>query len=165
MKLDLTKYTFEELITIKNSVNDYLYSYSDGYIYICEVRSFGRNWTERVSNVYNLEELCDYYSGGDNGIVDVYTNNPDLGEFYNYGGNYYIPSEDDYAKWKEYETLKRLVRDIKLSLDEWDNRDNVPFNRRPYFAPIYSREELSEMEKELSEFDMSFIPPLLYSNR
>ena len=129
---------------------------------ICNVRSYGRNWTERVSNVHNLQELCYRYDGQD-GIVDVYSTNPHL-SIDNYGDVKYIVSEDDYAKWKEYESLKYLIRDITESLNEWDNRDNVPFNRRPYFAPIYSREELAEMEKKFAEFDMSFVPPALYTN-
>lgn len=164
MNLDLTQYTIEELITLKNNIENRIYSYSDGYTYICNVRSYGRNWTERVTNTHTLQELCLRYDGED-GIVDVYSNNPDLGDFYNYGDLKYIVSEDDYAKWKEYESLKYLIRDITESLNEWDNRENVPFNRRPYFAPIYSREKLAEMEKRFAEFDMSFVPPASYSDK
>lgn len=161
MILDLTQYTIEELIALKSEVENRISSYSDGYLYICDVRSYGRNWTERVNNVHDLQELCFRYNG-DDGIVDVYSTNPNLGNFYNYGDVKYIVSEDDYVKWMEYESLKDLIRNISESLNEWDNRDNVPLNRRPYFAPIYNREELAEMEKRFAEFDMSFVPPASY---
>jgi hypothetical protein len=163
MNLDLTNYTIDELITLKNNIEDRIYSYSDGYTYICNVRSYGRNWTERVSNTHTLQELCYRYDGYD-GIVDIYSTNPDL-SIDNYGDVKYIVSEDDYNRWKEYEFRKNTIPKISKELDEWDNRDNVPFNSRPYFAPIYSREELAEMEKELAEFDMSFVPPASYTDK
>lgn len=164
MTLDLTQYTIEELITLKSEIESRISSYVDGYLYICNVRSYGRNWTERVNNVHDLQELCYRYDGQD-GIVDIYSTNPDLGDFYNYGDVMYIVSEDDYTKWKEYEFRKNMIPNISKELDEWDDRDNVPFNSRPFFVPIYSREDLAEMEKELAEFDMSFIPPVRYSDK
>jgi hypothetical protein len=164
MILDLTQYTIEELITLKSEIENRISSYVDGFIYICNVRSYGRNWTERVNNVHDLQELCFRYDGYD-GIVDVYSTNPDLSGVHNYGDVKYIVSEDDYNRWKEYEFRKNTIPKISKELDEWDNRDNVPFNSRPYFAPIYSREDLAEMEKELAEFNMSFVPPASYSDK
>jgi hypothetical protein len=49
---------------------------------------------------------------------------------------------------------------MEQELEEWENRDNVPFNKRPLFAPIFSRERIDEYKKELEEFDMSFTPPV-----
>lgn len=163
MTLDLTQYTIEELITLKNKIDDHIYSYVDGFTYICNVRSYGRTWTERVSNTHILQKLSDRYNGND-GIVDIYSTNPDL-SIENYGDVMYIVSEDDYTKWKEYEFRKNMIPKISKELDEWDNRDNVSFKSRPMFSPMYSRENLAQMEKELAEFDMSFIPPVLYSNK
>ena len=164
MTLDLTQYTIEELITLKSEIESRISSYVDGYLYICNVRSYGRNWTERVNNVHNLRDLC-YRYDGDDGIVDVYSTNPDLSMIENYGDVMYIVSEGDYNNWKEYEFRKDMIPKISKELDEWDDRNNVPFNSRPTFSPIYSKEDLSEMEKELAEFDMSFTPPVRYSNK
>ena len=77
MNLDLTQYTIEELLTLKNEIENHVHSYSDGFVYICKVRSYGRNWNERVSNPYTLQDLCYRYDGYD-GIVDIYSTNPDL---------------------------------------------------------------------------------------
>ena len=159
--MDLSNLSFDDLLELKNRVDSMVYAYKDGYIYICKVRSYGRNWTEGVTNVHELQELCYRYDGQD-GIVDVYSTNPDLTHIHNYGNLMYITSITDYENWYNYEQLKRLVPEIKKELDKWDNRDNVPFNQRPLFSPIYTPEDLVEYERKLSEYDMSFVPPRPY---
>lgn len=48
---------------------------SDGFLYITKTRCYGSiSWCD-YANEYLVQELCDEYYG-DNGIVDVYTNNP-----------------------------------------------------------------------------------------
>ena len=158
MIVDLTKYTIEELLTLKNEIDTHIYSHKDGFVYICKVRSYGRNWTECMGNTYTLQELCNRYDGQD-GIVDIYSTNPDLSMIENYGDIKYIVSESDYNKWREYESIKNTISSIVEELDKWDNKDNVPFNHRPMFSPVYTREDLVEYEKKLSDYDMSFVPP------
>jgi hypothetical protein len=164
MKLDITNYTIEELVELRDNIVNHIENYSDGYVYLCNVRSYGRIWKERVPNTYVLQKLC-YRYDGDDGIVDVYSTNPDLSMIENYGDVMYIVSEGDYNNWKEYEFRKDMIPKISKELDEWDDRNNVPFNSRPTFSPSYSKEDLSEMEKELAEFDMSFTPPVRHSNK
>lgn len=159
--MELSNLLFEELIELKNRVDSAIYSYKDGYIYLCKVRSYGRNWTESVNNTHELQELCYRYDGQD-GIVDVYSTNPDLSSIDNYGDLKYIESVEDYENWYGYEQLKHLVPEIKKELDEWDNRDNVLFNQRPLFSPIYTRGDLAEYELKLGVYDMSFVPPRSY---
>jgi hypothetical protein len=163
MKLDITNYTIEELVELKNDIVNRIENYSDGYVYLCNVRSYGRIWKEHVHNTHTLQELC-YRYFGDDGIVDVYSTNPDLSHIENYGDVMYIKSVEDYERWKYYEYLKRMVVDTEKELDEWDKRDDVPFNQRPKFSPIYSREDLESLRIELSEYDMSFVPPIRYEN-
>ena len=156
--MDLSNLSFEELVELRNTVDGMIRSYKDGYLYICKVRSYGRNWTEYPNNVVELDELCLRYDGQD-GIVDVYTTNPNLGSFYNYGDLMYIESQEDYNNWCTYDELVRLIPRIKKELDAWDNRDNTPFRNRPMFSPVYTREDLAEFERKLAEYDMSFVPP------
>jgi hypothetical protein len=163
MKLDITNYTIEELVELKNDIVNRIKNYSDGYVYLCNVRSYGRIWKEHVYNTHTLQELC-YRYFGDDGIVDVYSTNPNLSHIENYGDVMYIKSVEDYEKWVDYERLKNLIPKIEDELNGWDNRDNVPFNQRPYFAPIYTREELTEYKKELTEYDMSFVSPVRYKH-
>jgi hypothetical protein len=160
--MDLSNLSFDDLLELKNRVDNMIYSYEDGYVYICRVRSYGRNWTENVTNVQKLKELCYQYDGQD-GIVDVYSTNPNLGGTYNYGDLMYIESVEDYDKWYKHKMLVNLIRDIKFELDKWENRDNLPFTQRPHFSPCHTPEDLVEFERELSEYDMSFVPPRPYS--
>jgi hypothetical protein len=159
--MELSNLSFEELIELRSKINDMIYSYEDGYLYICNVRSYGRNWTERVKNTLELEELCNKYDGQD-GIVDVYSTNPNLDFMHNYGALMYIESQEDYANWYGYNKLNSLIPQIKEELDEWDNRNNVPFNQRPLFEPTYTRGDLANYELQLAVYDMSFVPPKPY---
>lgn len=164
MKIDLSKYSIEELIVLNHEIMNVIHNHEDGYVYICKVRSYGRNWTDNsIKNKHTLQDLMYQYDGED-GIVDVYTTNPHLGGIYNYGELKYIESVEDYEKWKQYEELKYNISDIEKTLDEWDNRDNVPFNQRPHFEPLFTREDLAKYKKELAEYDMSFVPPKKYSD-
>ena len=160
MEINLSKYSIEELVELKNKIANTIYDYKDGYFYICNVRSYGRNWKENwIFNTHTLQELCHQY-GGDDGIVDVYSNNPKLSKIDNYGDVMFVPTEKDYEAWKEWEYLKNYIPCIEKELDEWDNRDNVLFRERPHFEPIYTREDVTEMKLELENFDMSFIAPV-----
>ena len=161
--MDLTKLTMDELISLRNEIDGLIHSYEDGYLYICSVRQFGSVWEERPTSIYSLRELCDSYYG-DNGIVDVYTNNPNLGfpemEFENYGDVMYIKSEDDYREWIKHNKTKNLIKDVTQRLDEWDGRENVSFQRRPSFKPIWTREDVSEWIKEFENTKWDFEPPV-----
>ena len=161
--MELSNLPFEELIELRNRIDGMIRSYKDGYLYICKVRSYGRNWTENVNNTFELEQLCYQYDGQD-GIVDVYSTNPNLKDVHNYGNLMYIESQEDYDNWCGYKQLERLIPEIKKELDTWDNRDDVPFMHRPTFKPMYTRGDLAEYELKLGVYDMSFVPPKPYNN-
>ena len=111
--MNIEKYTIEELIQLKDDVTSRINDYRDGYLYICNVRSYGRNWRESwIYNTHTLQELCHRYFG-DDGIVDVYSTNPDLSKIENYGDVMYIVSEDDYHKWENHQHLLRMIHEYK----------------------------------------------------
>jgi hypothetical protein len=158
--MDLSKYNIEELIKLNHEIMDMINNYEDGHVYICKVRSYGRNWIERdVKNKYTLQDLLYKYDGED-GIVDVYSTNPDLCKVYNYGELMYINSALDFEKWDVYESMKNTICSIEKDLERWENRNKVPFGSRPVFEPLFTREDLDEHKKKLEEYDMSFIPPV-----
>jgi hypothetical protein len=161
--MNLDKLTMDELISLRNKIEALIHSYEDGYIYICSVRQFGSVWEERPTSLYSLRELCDSYNG-DNGIVDVYTNNPNLKfsemEFYNYGDVMYIKTEGDYRQWIEHTKRKNLIEDVTQRLDEWENKDSVPFQYRPSFAPHWTREDVNEWIEEFENTKWDFTPPV-----
>jgi len=160
--MNLSEYTIEQLVELKNEVENHIYSYEDGYFYICNVRSYGRNWKENfIKNKHTLQELC-YRYNGDDGIVDVYSNNPDLGDIENYGDVKFVPTQEDYEKWYNYDYLRKLIPSIEKELEEWENRDNVPFNSRPFFKPFYTNEDIELHKKTMSELEGTFVEPKYY---
>jgi hypothetical protein len=64
----------------------------DGFVYITRLRCFGMVYRETHKNNFTVQELCDGYIG-DNGIVDVYTNNPNHG-IDTYGSVYVVSLEE-----------------------------------------------------------------------
>ena len=160
--MNLDKLTMDELISLRNKIEYKINSYEDGYLYICSVRQFGSVWEERPSSLYSLIELCDSYYG-DNGIVDVYTNNPNLEfpemEFENYGDVMFIKSEDDYREWIKHTKTKNLIEDVTQRLDEWDEKKDLPLMHRPYFAPIWTREQVGEWITEFESKTWDFVEP------
>jgi hypothetical protein len=160
--MNLDKLTMDELISLRNKIDNKIQSYEDGYLYICSVRQFGSVWEERPSSLYSLRELCDSYYG-DNGIVDVYTNNPNLEfsemEFYNYGDVMYIKSEGDYRDWVKYNKEKNFVEDITKRVNEWEESKDKPLRYRPMFAPIWTKEEVEEFTKDFESKTWDFTEP------
>ena len=166
MRIDnfLKNLTIEELLEVQSKSSGIIHDFKDGYFYICEVRSYGRNWkSSHIYNTHTLQELC-YQYDGDDGIVDVYSNNPDLSGIHNYGVLKFIPSVEDHKKWKDYTYLKNSIPRHEEELDNWDKRENVPFKYQPSFAPFYTREDIDEMKLKLENFDMNFVEPKSYIN-
>jgi hypothetical protein len=147
MEMDFTKYSVEELRELQNSIAYYLHDMNDGFVYICEVRSYGRNWKQVLTNEVAVNDLCLQYDGYD-GIVDVYTTNPDA-KIENYGEVNYIKSVEDYDKWKKSNLLMDLINSTEKELKQWENRENIPFNQRPTFAPVWTNEDIFGWRNEL----------------
>jgi hypothetical protein len=160
--MNLDKLTMDELISLRNEIEGRIHSFEDGYIYICSVRQFGSVWEERPSSLYSLKELCDSYHG-DNGIVDVYTNNPNLEfpemYFYNYGDVEFIKSEYDYREWVKYNKEKYFVDSVTEKVNEWEECKDKPLMCRPMFAPIWSKEQVDEFTKEFESKTWDFTEP------
>ena len=163
MKIDISKLTIKELIELKEACSDAINAFDDGFLYICEVRSYGSNWKEVYTNTMNVEELCSAYNG-DNGIVDIYTTNPNIedengDEFYTYGDVYVIESAEEHEKWKKWQrnmnSIESSEEDWKR-LDEWVERkgdairDAFSGATRP-FEPYSTKEELADLREELEK--------------
>jgi hypothetical protein len=160
--MNLEKLTMDELISLRNEIDNRIYNYTDGYLYICSVRKFGSVWEEKPKSLYSLKELCDSYTG-DNGIVDVYTNNPNLDfpemEFYNYGDVCYIKSEYDYREWVKYTKEKHFIESVTERVNEWEESKDKPLRYRPMFAPIWTKEQVDEFTKEFESKTWDFVEP------
>jgi hypothetical protein len=105
-----------------------------------------------------VNDLCVEYDGYD-GIVDVYTTNPDA-KIQNYGEVNYIKSQEDYDKWKKSEELSRLIKNAEDSIEKWKNRDNIPFYSRPNFAPMWTEEDILGWRNELETLEWDYEEPI-----
>jgi len=72
---------------------------SDGFIYLTELRCYGSIRWSNHKNEFSVQDICDEYSG-DNGIVDVYTNNPNH-TISSYGGVTVMTEEEMFNMSKE----------------------------------------------------------------
>lgn len=144
----LKNLSFEQLNEVRNLVSNLIYSYDDGYRYECKVRSYGRSWTEHHANPQCVQDLC-YRYDGDDGIIDVYTTNPDL-KIDTYGNAYYFPTLEDAETWRNKRYLESWIPQWEKELAAWDNRDSVPFRERPSFAPFHDQESIDQCKEELA---------------
>jgi hypothetical protein len=102
--------------------------------------------------------LCLEYDGYD-GIVDVYTTNPDA-NINNYGKVNHIKSIEDYEKWKQSNSLMDLIKSAEKKLKEWEDRENTPFHSRPTFPPIWTNEDIFGWRNELESLEWTYEEPL-----
>jgi len=156
--MNLNNLTIEELVNLKNDIENKIHQFKDGFFYICKVRSYGRNWKEKgIYNPYTLQELCNKYSG-DDGIVDVFTNNPNL-DIDNYGDVMYVPTQEDYIKWSDYTYFKNNIPSFEKELLEWNNRENIHFNRRPLFEPVHTWKDIENYKNDMLNLEGQFVEP------
>ena len=151
MEMDFTKYSVEELRELQNSIGYYLHNMNDGFIYICEVRSYGNRWKNVLTNELAVNDLCVEYDGYD-GIVDVYTTNPDA-KIQNYGEVNYIKSQEDYDKWKKSNVLMDLIKSTEQELERFNK------NERP-FKPFNTEEDILGWRNELETIEWNYEEPV-----
>ena len=150
MEMDFTKYSVEELRELQNRIGGYLQNREDGFIYICEVRSYGSKWKNTLTNELAVNDLCEDYNGQD-GIVNVYTSNPDA-KITNYGGDIMlIKSKDEYDKWLLGTEMANEISTAEHRLKIWEERHNMPYGMKPTFPPHYTKDDISEMKKGLKK--------------
>jgi hypothetical protein len=147
MEMDFTKYSVAELRKLQNKISNYLHNLNDGFGYICQVRSYGNTWKNVLTNEFAVNDLCEQYDGYD-GIVDVYTTNPDA-NINNYGEVNYVKSQEDYDKWYRASSFVADIKNYEDRLKKWENRENVPFHSRPSFAPMYTQDDIDVLKSKL----------------
>jgi hypothetical protein len=162
--IDLSNYTIDQLVELQSKVNNLISDYSDGHIYICKIKSYGRNSTNKnIRNTKTLQDLCNEYNG-DNGIVDVFTTNKDLGEdFSNYGDTMIIKSLEDYQKWSKYKSLSNEIENGEQHLIEYEEDQKKSFYDQQFrFGPYYTGEVIDQMKEELKALPTDFEEPTLH---
>jgi hypothetical protein len=104
---------YQEAQTRANEIYNELLECSDGFIYLTCLRCYGSISWNSHKNSFLVQELCDEYYG-DNGIVHVYTNNP----------NHKISSYGSVKVMTEQEILNMSKENISMSsaISMWISR-------------------------------------------
>ena len=105
----------EQLIAEHNTAKQQLYAIenqirqtSDGFKYLTQTRCWGSIRWESHNNAFAANQEVEQYNG-DNGIVDLYTNNPNH-DIENYSGSVILMSEEDMLKLsKEDVSMSRAM--------------------------------------------------------
>jgi len=95
---------YEEARKYANELYEEILNTSDGFLYVTCIRCYGSIRWETHKNEFSVKDLCDEYYG-DNGIVDVYTSNP----------NHEIHSYGSVRVMTEEEIIKMGKEDISMS--------------------------------------------------
>lgn len=155
-KIDTSGLTLQEMVELRDRLNNEIWVYSDGYEYELHIRSYGRNWREKLSNTQSVQDRCYEYDGED-GIIDVYTTNPAL-SIHNYGDTLYFPTLEDAEKWRNKRYLERNLPEWEKEIDVWETRDTLDYRDRPRFAPMYSREDIARYQEQLADMKDTIEP-------
>lgn len=157
--MEISKLTIDEMVELRNHLNSAIFDYKDGFEYDCKTRSYGRIRNQILYNVQAVQELCWEYDG-DDGIVDVYTNNPNL-QIQNYGSTYYFPTKEDAERWRDFIYIKNHLPRWKDELLEWNNRENVPFSERAWLAPSETEETIAAYEAQIAVDEKTIVMPVI----
>jgi hypothetical protein len=154
----LSNLKFKDWIVVRDLIEKKISSFSDGFFYECEIRSYGSVTKKNFTNSFTVQELC-YSYNGDNGIVDVYTNNPKL-DIKNYSGTvYYFPSQLEAEKWKNYVSNDKLVEQEFKKIKEWEE-SILPIHKKVMFPPSYTKDQLLEIRRKLDNEKQSIVFPI-----
>lgn len=160
--MNLYEYSIEELVKLNEEITSYISDYKDGYLYICKVRSYGSRWTDTsITNVYTLSKILSQFDGG-NGVVDVYSTNPDLHHLYNYGELMYIESKSDFDIWESYMYLKNRIEEIRHDWDKWNYKSMFLKESYGISEPPVSLRDLDALIIDLYNLEGTFTPPKPY---
>ena len=75
-KIQKLRQQYETLLEMAEKKRLELCQESDGYVYVTNTRCYGSCHYEEHKNFVTVQHLCDEYYHGDDGIVDVWTNDP-----------------------------------------------------------------------------------------
>lgn len=98
---------YEDAKKIANELYWEILNTSDGFLYLTKLRCYGSIQWENHKNEYSVKDLCNEYYG-DNGIVNVYTNNPNH-TIESYGGVQVLTDEEILNMSKEDISMSRAI--------------------------------------------------------
>jgi hypothetical protein len=170
-KINLSNLTIKELLQLQNEVACAINNYKDGYLYICRIRQYGNIYEEYCYSKEATQTLCDEYNG-ENGIVDVYTTNPNLKfpelALDNYGDTFYIQGDFEYKEWLNWQKHMTYLLNCE---EEWkkfnEYNENYSYSKTSWSRygskppqPYSTQEKNIELRKKLELQEKTIIKPI-----
>lgn len=125
----------EELENKLSDLKQEANNYSDGYKYVAELFCYGSKTEYTFKNEYATQELCDEYYG-DNGIVHVYTDNPNH-TISNRGGDVIVIEPHIAVQFLDNQTLHVLNTGQMYCEENSKYEDNEAYDKDEYDEDEY----------------------------
>ena len=68
---------------VVDSIYSQLYELKDGYIYVVKIQAYATDFFEVYKNPFPVHKLLEGFRTGEDGILTIYTNNPEKEEWGN----------------------------------------------------------------------------------
>lgn len=104
---------YEEAKEVANNLYHEILNTPDGFIYFTQLRRYGSVYWQNHENKFSVQELC-YEYDGEEGIVDVYTNNT----------NHNISNYGDVKVMTEQEIINMSKENVSMTsaITDWMRR-------------------------------------------
>jgi hypothetical protein len=100
---------YEEAKEVANNLYREILNTPDGFLYFTQLRRYGSVYWQNHKNEFSVQELC-YEYDGEEGIVDVYTNNTNH-NISNYGDVKVITEQEIIDMSKENVSMTSAITD------------------------------------------------------
>ena len=100
---------YEEAKEVANTLYREILNTPDGFLYFTQLRRYGSVYWQNHKNEFSVQELC-YEYDGEEGIVDVYTNNTNH-NISNYGDVKVITEQEIIDMSKENVSMTSAITD------------------------------------------------------
>jgi uncharacterized protein YlbG (UPF0298 family) len=100
---------YEEAKEVANNLYREILNTPDGFLYFTQLRRYGSVYWQNHKNEFSVQELC-YEYDGEEGIVDVYTNNTNH-NISNYGNVNFMTEQEIIDISKENVSMTSAITD------------------------------------------------------
>jgi hypothetical protein len=149
VKILLDKLVVEDWIKIKDSLEEKISSYSDGFFYECESKS----GIEKFNNPYTVTR---YINSVNN--VNVFTNNLKSSIINNKGSIFYFPTEEDALHWRNHLHNSKIIEIEFDKIKKWEESTEF-IEKKAFFPPTYTRDTLLDLQRKMEEEKENLIKP------
>lgn len=149
VKILIDKLDIEDWIKIKDSLEEKIFSYSDGFFYECEVD----NIIKKFNNPYTVTRYINSVNK-----VNIFTNNLKSSIINNRGSILYFPTEEDALRWRNHLHNSKIIEIEFDKIKKWEE-STESIEKKAFFPPTYTRDTLLDLQRKMEEEKENLIKP------